>query len=81
MIGYCLLHSVGAEGIDHTDGEDILLKDTPEDFSEAVVNVMKDTDLRIKLEKGGRNLVEAKYDWRAVTEKLSDIFESSVGQS
>ncbi len=70
--------SVGAEGIEHTDGSDILLKDTPEDFSDAVVAVMNDASLRQKLEQGGRNLVEAKYDWRAVTDKLSDVFEQAV---
>ncbi len=70
--------TVGAEGIEHKDGQDILLKDTPEDFSNAVVTVMNDTALRQKLEKGGRNLVEAKYDWRAVTDKLSDVFEKAL---
>ena len=73
--------SVGAEGIEHTDGTDILLKDTPEDFSDAVVNVMNDSALRQKLEKGGRDLVEAKYDWRAVTDKLSDVFERTAGKA
>lgn len=73
--------SVGAEGIDHTDGKDILLKDTPEDFSDAVVNVMNDAALRQKLESGGRDLVEAKYDWRAVTDKLSDVFDQAVNKS
>lgn len=70
--------SVGAEGIEHTDGEDILLKDTPEDFSDAVITVMKDTTLRQKLEKGGRALVESRYDWRAVSDKLSNVFEEAV---
>ena len=73
--------SVGAEGIEHTDGTDILLKDTPEDFSDAVVTVMNDAALRQKLEKGGRDLVEAKYDWRAVTDKLSDVFERTLGKA
>ncbi len=73
--------SVGAEGIDHTNGKDILLKDTPEDFSDAVVNVMSDAALRQQLEIGGRHLVEAKYDWRAVTDKLSDVFEKAVSKA
>lgn len=72
--------SVGAEGIDHSDGSDILLKDTPQEFSDAVVEVMTDSTLRQKLEKGGRTLVEAKYDWRAVTDKLSDVFEQTVAR-
>lgn len=73
--------SVGAEGIEHTDGENILLKDTPEDFSDAVVTVMQDAVLRQKLESGGRTLVEAKYDWRAVSEKLSAVFEVAVAKA
>lgn len=72
--------SVGAEGIDHTNGEDILLKDTPEEFSTAVIAVMEHKALRQKLEVEGRKLVEAKYDWRAVSEKLSDVFEQSLAK-
>lgn len=68
--------SMGAEGIDYTIGENILLSDTPEEFSDAVVSVMSDTLIRSKLEKGGRKLVEEQYDWRAVCSKLSDMFET-----
>ncbi len=70
--------TLGAEGIDHTDGKDILLRDTPEDFTEAVVNTMDDVELRLNLEREGRNLIEAKYDWKAVTAKLCDVFETVV---
>ncbi len=72
--------SVGAEGIDHTNGNDILLKDTPEEFSTAVLTVMKNKALRQKLESGGRSLVEAKYDWRAVSQKLSLVFEEAIAK-
>ncbi len=71
--------TVGAEGINHEDGTNILLKDTPEDFSKAVLDVMADSVVRQKLEKSGRDLVEAQYDWHAVTDKLSDIFEAETG--
>lgn len=68
--------SVGAEGIDHTDGKDILLRDTPEAFSEAVLSVMSDESARIALENAGRALVESKYDWQAISANLSEIFSS-----
>jgi len=68
--------SVGAEGINHTNGRNILLRDTPEEFSEAVVALMNDEAQRQALEQGGRQLVEDKYDWRAVSEKLSQVFEA-----
>ena len=70
--------SVGAEGIDHTNGIDILLRDTPESFADAVVDVMSDSKLRTGLEVAGRQLVEAKYDWKAVGNILCDVFESHV---
>ena len=73
--------SMGAEGIDHTNGENILLTDTPEDFCDAVVSVMSDANVRGRLEKGGRALVEEKYDWRAVSSTLSDVFESKHRKS
>ncbi len=69
--------SVGAEGIEHSNGENILLRDTPEEFSDAVLSVMADKRQRQSLEAGGRALVEAKYDWRAVCDKLSDVFEAA----
>ncbi|MEM7257043.1 MAG: glycosyltransferase, partial [Pseudomonadota bacterium] len=70
--------SVGAEGIDHTEGKNILLRDTPEDFANAVVEVMENDDLRADLERYGRELVELKYDWQAVSNILCDVFESNV---
>ncbi len=70
--------TLGAEGINHTEGKDILLRDTPEDFAEAVTTVMDNPELRLGLEKEGRRLVEAQYDWKAVTSSLCDIFESKL---
>jgi len=70
--------SIGAEGINHSNGNNILLSDAPGDFANSVVSVMDDEQLRKKLESGGRSLVEAQYDWRAVTERLCDIFEADV---
>ncbi len=66
--------SVGAEGINHTDGVDILLRDTPETFSDAVVEIMSDENQRKALETNGRSLIERQYDWRAISDTLSDVF-------
>lgn len=70
--------TVGAEGIDHADGKNILLRDTPEAFANAVADVMNDHDLRCRLEYGGRKLVEEKYDWTAVGSSLCEVFEAST---
>jgi len=66
--------SVGAEGIDHSDGKDIILKDDPQAFCDAVVELLDDANLRTNVGDAGRQLVEDKYDWKAISNTLSDIF-------
>ena len=39
---------------------------------------MKNDDARQKIEQGGRELVESKYDWQAVGSKLCKVFEAAV---
>ncbi len=67
--------SLGAEGIDITDGQNILLRDTPQTFADAIVATMENEADRQRLEAAGRALVEEKYDWRAVTARLCEEFE------
>jgi len=67
--------SVGAEGIDYTNNQNIVIEDEPELFANSTVNIMHDQELRKNIEVQGRKLVEKLYDWKAVTGKLCDIFE------
>jgi sugar transferase (PEP-CTERM/EpsH1 system associated) len=71
--------TVGAEGIDHTEGKNILLRDEPDDFASAIAGVMDDFALRTSLGREGRVLVEQKYDWQAVGNTLCNVFESNAG--
>ncbi len=66
---------VGAEGIEYTPNQNILIEDDAEAFANATIRVMKDTTLRNTLQSQGRRLVEELYDWKAVTGKLCKIFE------
>jgi sugar transferase (PEP-CTERM/EpsH1 system associated) len=70
--------AVGAEGINYTKEQDILIEDEPNTFADATIRVMSDGTLRDTLESQGRALVEKQYDWRAVTEQLCRIFENSA---
>ena len=66
---------VGAEGIEYTRNQDILIENDPEDFANATIKIMVDDELRNTLQSQGRKLVEKHYDWKAVTGKLCEIFE------
>jgi glycosyltransferase involved in cell wall biosynthesis len=58
--------TIGAEGITYNSGTDILIADTPEEFSRAVSQVLIDNDLAKRLSQYGRETLENHYDWKKV---------------
>lgn len=68
--------TVGAEGLNLVDGEEILIADEPIAFAEAVLRLLTDASLRRKIGENGRARVEQDYDWRRIGEKLYRLYES-----
>jgi glycosyltransferase involved in cell wall biosynthesis len=66
--------SIGAEGIDICDGENILIADTPDAFCAAVVRAVNDPDLNQRLRVNGRRWVEQKYDWKTIYRAWDDVY-------
>lgn len=66
--------SVGCEGIDAKDGENIVIADEPRQFADSIIKLLKDKQLRQKLGENGRLLVQEKYDWKAIARKLEEIY-------
>jgi polysaccharide biosynthesis protein PslH len=69
--------TIGAEGIEHSPAN-IALADTPQDFAQAVVNLLNDPLRIIELGEEGRRLVCEKYDWPIVGQKLNDIYNEVI---
>jgi glycosyltransferase involved in cell wall biosynthesis len=67
--------SKGAEGLDVTHGENILIADRPDDFAAQVVALLRSPELRARLAAGGRRLVASRYDWNAVGAGLSALVQ------
>jgi polysaccharide biosynthesis protein PslH len=65
---------VGAEGIDVTDGENILLADDPQAFADACLRVLHDPALARRLAAGGRELMARQYSWGTVGGQLRAIY-------
>ena len=61
---------LGAEGLNVSDGENILLADTPTQLASQTIGLIDDENLRATIVAGGRALVEAKYDWKILGAKL-----------
>jgi glycosyltransferase involved in cell wall biosynthesis len=70
--------SLGCEGLAVTDGEDILVRDAPEAFAEAVVSLRSDPQLTSRLRAAGRNLVEDRYDWTTIFARLEKEIDDLV---
>jgi polysaccharide biosynthesis protein PslH len=58
--------TVGCEGLDTVDGENILIRDEPAEFARAVRDVVSDRGLRERLERNGRETVERSYSWDSI---------------
>jgi len=67
---------LGAEGIDVTHDENVLLADEPQDFAEQVERVLQSPELAARIARGGRKLVEDRYSWRSITEGLEKFYET-----
>lgn len=62
--------SIGCEGLQARDGENILIRDSPEEFALAVEAVLRDADLRRRLAAGARRTAERVYDWEAIARTM-----------
>jgi glycosyltransferase involved in cell wall biosynthesis len=70
--------TIGAEGIRTRPGENILLADEPRAFADAVVRLLKDSDLRNSLRENGRRWVEQEYNWRQVYSRVDSIYDDRI---
>lgn len=69
--------SLGAEGIQVTPGEDILVEDTSSGFARAVIDLLRSSEKQAALVENGRRLVERLYDWKVVLPKMDASYPGS----
>ncbi len=70
--------SIGCEGLDVRDGENVLIADHPEEFAEKTTRLLGDPNLRKSLSTKARQLVENQYDWDSLANRLMDILAEVV---
>jgi glycosyltransferase involved in cell wall biosynthesis len=68
--------SVGAEGLDFHDGEDILIADEADKFASDVVELLVNKDRRIKL-GGSAAKLAAQYDWATIAKRFEEILRKA----
>lgn len=67
--------SIGCEGLDAVDGENILIRDGAREFAEAIDRVLTDPDLRRRLGAAGRRTAERVYGWDIIGREMAGLYE------
>src|SRR5207253_8622584 len=72
--------TLGAEGLDVRDGENILLADSREQLAERIISVIENPELRERLIAGGKTLVDERYDWSSLGERLAERYQELLSE-
>jgi len=67
--------TLGAEGIEYRNGENILIADLPCEFYEMISITVSDPDLCNRIGKEARKLIETKYDSEILIRKLCGFYK------
>ena len=67
----------GAEGIDYTNGFNILIADSKEAFSNNIIRLLKNKEERISIQQHARQLAEIKYDWNIIGKGLAGFINTN----
>jgi sugar transferase (PEP-CTERM/EpsH1 system associated) len=70
--------SVGAEGLAVRSGENIILADTPNDFAQAVICLLRDPRRRQQLGAAARTLVQENYSWTIVANDFATTLQEVI---
>ncbi len=70
--------TVGAEGLEVSDGVELLVRDSPQDFADAVVRLLTKREWSTQMGRNAAEAVRKKFDWKQVAEKFSDICEQAI---
>ena len=68
--------TVGAEGLDYTNGENIIIADEPEEFASQVVRTIKNNQFRNEVGKNARNFVVDECSWEKVSNRFDRLIRS-----
>jgi len=69
--------TIGAEGLDVTHGQDVLLADDAPTFADNIVTLLRDTTIRREFEKAAAELA-ARHDWSLVVKRFEDALAEAV---
>ncbi|MDI9245573.1 glycosyltransferase family 4 protein [Marinobacter sp. CHS3-4] len=74
-----IAHRIASEGIDVEEGENIIFADTPEEYCNAIIEMLNDPAKRKRLGEAARQLAVARYDFESIGQALSNYYLERTG--
>lgn len=68
--------AIGAEGLDWSDGQNILIADSPTNFAGRCLQLLEDPAQAQKLAQNAFRLVDQHYSWQAITDQFERLLNS-----
>lgn len=72
--------SLGAEGLEVDNGQNILIADSDDEMIETVVGLSENQEQKTRLRHAGRTLVSSHYDWSRVGANLFEIYQKLIAK-
>ena len=72
--------TVGARGIDYTDGENLLIANTPTEFARQIKRLLDDPDYCRRVGEAAARLVAEQYDVHRLTDCLLQFYKERIDQ-
>lgn len=66
---------VGAQGLNVTNGQEIVLADHATAFAQATIALLRDPAQRARLGQAARTLACNEYDWSAIVPRLVQVYK------
>jgi glycosyltransferase involved in cell wall biosynthesis len=73
--------SIGCEGLDAVNGQNLLIRDEPQEFAGGVIDLLNDQRLRTALGRGARATAVAQYDWDVLGSVLTDRYDQVLNET
>ncbi|OGG30989.1 hypothetical protein A3I51_03620 [Candidatus Gottesmanbacteria bacterium RIFCSPLOWO2_02_FULL_38_8] len=70
--------TTGIEGLDAQNFRDAVIADDAQNLAALTVKVLTDKNLYHNLAENGRTLVENKFSWKTIAQKLDSIYQKAV---
>ena len=79
MLGVPVVASrIAAEGIAGSDGRELLIADSPQQYAEHILSLLHSESLRERIGRDGQRLIENKYTWNSLTTQWLSLLSSSA---